>query len=122
MSCLLCAGVLTALLLQHPDLELHQAVGVEAVVLPDAAVATLVAADVQLVHRTDRPDLGVAHGALLQDVNQAPGGKTEHVPIQLPAAALVRPVTRVNRLTCGSQSCASSPGASKRRDRPCWSC
>lgn len=72
VSFLLCAGVLTALLLQHPDLQLDEAVGVEAVVLPDAAVATLVAADVQLVHGTDRPDLGVAHRALLQDVNQAP--------------------------------------------------
>lgn len=74
---LFCAGVLTALLLQHPDLQLDEAVGVEAVVLPDAAVATLVAAHVQLVHGTDRPDLGVPHRALLQDVNQAPDGKTQ---------------------------------------------
>lgn len=77
LSFLFCAGVRTALLLQHPHLQLDEAVGVEAVVLPDTAVATLVAADVELVHGTDRPDLGVAHCALLQNVNQAPDTKTQ---------------------------------------------
>lgn len=79
LSSLVCAGVRTALLLQHPDLQLDEAVGVEAVVLPDAAVATLVAADVQLVHGTHRPDLGVAHQALLENVNQAPDGHTHRI-------------------------------------------
>lgn len=75
--CFFCAGVLTALLLQHPDLQLDEAVGVVAVVLPDAAVANLVAADVQLVQWTHRPDLGVTDCGLLQNVNQAPDQRTK---------------------------------------------
>lgn len=113
------AGVRTSLLLQHPDLELDEAVGVEAVVLPDTAVATFVAADVQLVAGTGRPDLGVAHRALLEDVNQAPGRQTDRQTGRDAARPAAQPA---NGLTCGARSRVGSPGASRRTDRPCWFC
>lgn len=64
---------LTELVLQHPDLQLDEAVCVEAVVLPHAAVADFVAAEVQLARRTQGPDFGISDRTLLQNVDQAPG-------------------------------------------------
>lgn len=44
----LAEGSLTELMLHHPDLELNEAVGVEAVVLSDTAVADFMATEIQL--------------------------------------------------------------------------
>ena len=68
---------LTHLMLHHPHFELHRAVGEEALVLPYAAVAHLVATEVQLVVGVQGPHLGVAHRGLLQNVDQAPE-ETQH--------------------------------------------
>lgn len=61
----------TEFVLHHPDLELDEAVGVEAVVLPHAAVADFVATQIQLAVRIKRPDFGVANSLFLQNVYQA---------------------------------------------------
>lgn len=58
-------GGLTELVLQHPDLQLDEAVGVEAFVLPPAAVAHLVATKIQLALRIQGPDFGIANRVLL---------------------------------------------------------
>lgn len=65
-------GRLTLLVLQQPDLQLDEAVSVEALVLPPAAVAHLVATNIQLALRIQGSDLGVSDRVLLKNVNQTP--------------------------------------------------
>lgn len=66
---------LTLLLLQHPDFQLDEAVGVEALVLPPAAVADLVAAQVQLGLKVQGSDFGISNRVLLQNVNKTPANR-----------------------------------------------
>lgn len=69
---------LTKLVLHHPDLELDEAVSIEAVVLPHAAVTDLMATQIQLAERTKMSDFRVTDCVLLQNVDQAPKGQTGH--------------------------------------------
>lgn len=70
---LIFAGVrLTLLVLQQPDLQLDEAVSVVALVFPPAAVADLVATNIQLALRIQGSDLGVSNRVLLKNVNQTP--------------------------------------------------
>ena len=73
-------SLLTHLMLHHPHFELHQAVGEEALVLADAAVAHLVATEVQLAVGVQRAHFRVAHRGLLQNVDQAPEETHTHTP------------------------------------------
>lgn len=66
---------LTALLLQHPDLQLDQAVSVEALVLPPAAVADFVATEIQLGLKIRGADLGISNRVLFQNVNKTPANR-----------------------------------------------
>lgn len=72
---------LTLLVLQQPDLQLDEAVSVEALVLPPAAVADLVATNIQLALRIQGSDFGVSNRVLLKNVNQTPtkGGKRSNI-------------------------------------------
>lgn len=63
---------LTKIVLHHPDLQLNEAVGVEAVVLPPAAIADFMATKIQLAMWTQGSDFGITDCILLQNVNQAP--------------------------------------------------
>lgn len=63
-------------MLHHPDLQLDEAVGVEALVLPHAAVAHLVATKIQLALRTQGSDFGIPDCILFQNVDQAPKSTT----------------------------------------------
>lgn len=63
---------LTELVLHHPDLQLDEAVGVEAVVLSHTAVADFMATQIQLALRTQGSDFGITDCILLQNVDQAP--------------------------------------------------
>lgn len=67
---------LTEPVLQHPDLELDEAVGVEAVVLSHAAVADFMPTKIQLAVRTQGSDFGITDRILLQNVDQAPARQT----------------------------------------------
>lgn len=63
---------LTKLMLHHPGLQLYEAVGVEAIVLPHAAVADFMATKIKLALGTEGSDFGITHSVLLQYVDQAP--------------------------------------------------
>lgn len=63
---------LTELVLHHPDLQLDEAVGVEAVVLSHTAVADFMATQIQLTLRNQRSDFGITDRILFQNVDQAP--------------------------------------------------
>ena len=64
----------TLLGLQHPHLEFHQAVGVEAEVFALTSIAHFVSAQIHLARLGEGPDLRVPHCILLQNVDQAPVG------------------------------------------------
>lgn len=59
-------------MLHHPDLQLNEAVGVEALVLSHAAVPDLVTTQIQLGLRTQGSNFGIPDCILFQNVNQAP--------------------------------------------------
>lgn len=63
-------------MLHHPDFQLNEAVGVEAVVLSHAAVADFMATEIQLAKRTQGSDFGITDCVLLQNVDQAPKRQT----------------------------------------------
>lgn len=71
----LIVACLTELVLQHPDLQLYQAVSVEAFVFPPAAVADFVATQIQLEVKTQGSDFGISNRVLLQHVNQTPANR-----------------------------------------------
>lgn len=64
-------------MLHHPDFQLDEAVGIEAVVLSHAAIADFMATKIQLALGTQGPDFGIADCILLQNVDQAPKRQTE---------------------------------------------
>lgn len=66
---------LTQLVLQHPHLQLYEAVSVEAFVLPPAAVAHFVATKIQLALKIQGSDFGISNRGLLQNVNQTPADR-----------------------------------------------
>lgn len=72
-------GGLTELVLQHPDLQLDEAVSVEALVFAPAAVADFVAAKVQLALGVQGSDFGISNRVLLQSVNQTPKNRRDEV-------------------------------------------
>lgn len=59
-------------MLQQPDLQLDEAVSIEALVFPPAAVADFVATKIQLALRVQGPDFGISDCALLKNVDQTP--------------------------------------------------
>lgn len=59
-------------MLHHPDLQLDEAVSVEAVVLSHAAVADFMATKIKLALGTQGSDFGITDCILLQNVDQAP--------------------------------------------------
>lgn len=59
-------------MLHHPDLQLNEAVGVEAVILPPTAVAHFMATKIHLALKTQGSDFGITDCILLQNMNQAP--------------------------------------------------
>lgn len=69
-------GSLTELVLHHPDFQLDEAVGVEAVIFSHAAVADFMATKIQLALRTQWSDFGITNCILLQNVDQAPERQT----------------------------------------------
>lgn len=71
---------LTELMLHHPDLQLDEAVSVEAVVLSDAAIADFMATKIQLALMTQGSDFGIADRILLQNVDQAPKRQKKGCP------------------------------------------
>lgn len=59
-------------MLHHPDLQLNEAVGIEAVILPPAAVADFMATKIHLALKTQGSDFGITDCIVLQNMNQAP--------------------------------------------------
>lgn len=94
-------GSLTELVLQHPDLQLDEAVSVEAFVFPPAAVAHFVATKIQLGLRIEESDFGILNRVLLQNVYQTPANRRNQVK---PPAFTSILNTRDKGLTCDAQS------------------
>lgn len=63
---------LTKLVLQQPDLQLDEAVSIETLVFPPAAVADFMATEIQLALRIQGSDFGISDCALLKNVDQTP--------------------------------------------------
>lgn len=72
-------GSLTELVLQHPHLQLYEAVSVKAFVLPPAAIADFVATKIQLALMIQGSDFGISNRVLLQNVNQTPANRRNQV-------------------------------------------
>lgn len=62
-------------MLHHPDLQLDEAVGIKALVLPHTAVPDFVATEIQLTMWSQRSDFGIPDFVVLQDVDQASVGQ-----------------------------------------------
>ena len=81
-------------MLHHPDLQLDEAVSVEAVVLSHAAVADFMATKIQLAVRTQGSDFGIPDCILLQNVDQAPKKTNGSYPARIPLTYLYKVFSR----------------------------
>lgn len=89
------------LVLQHPHLQLYEAVSVEAFVFPPAAVADFVATKIQLGLRIQGSDFGISNRVLLQNVNQTSANRRNLVK-PLTFTSILK--TQYQGLTCEAQS------------------
>lgn len=80
-------------MLHHPDLQLDEAVGVEAVVLSHAAVADFMATEIQLALVSQGSDFRITDCILLQNVDQAPK-KHKHTILSCSYFPILPPPTR----------------------------